>query len=82
MFVKSVGGGYDNTAIGSFSFVAGRRAKALHDGCFVWADSQDVKYRRFPTQRGKCLMKNGDVPQGDTLAFYNNLFSYKGLENH
>lgn len=33
-----VGGGSLNTAGGRFSFAAGARAKAEHDGSFVWAD--------------------------------------------
>ncbi|MFC1997049.1 tail fiber domain-containing protein [Chloroflexota bacterium] len=56
---SSVGGGYDNTASGSFStipggrenaaagdnsFAAGRRAKANHDGAFVWADSKNFDF--------------------------------------
>ncbi len=32
-------GGYDNKAYGTNSFAAGAYANALHDGCFVWADS-------------------------------------------
>ncbi len=42
-FVSTVAGGYQNTAAGVNSFAAGRRAKANHDGTFVWADlfSQD-----------------------------------------
>lgn len=53
----TVGGGYDNAASGNFatapggkeneaagmySFAAGRRAKALNSGCFVWGDSNDA----------------------------------------
>lgn len=34
-----VPGGGNNAANGNFSFAAGARAKALHDGAFVWADS-------------------------------------------
>jgi len=34
-------GGGGNTASGSYSFAAGRRAKALHQGSFVWGDAQD-----------------------------------------
>jgi hypothetical protein len=30
--------GYDNEASGSYSFAAGRYARASHDGSFVWAD--------------------------------------------
>ncbi|MFO7917183.1 MAG: tail fiber domain-containing protein [Anaerolineae bacterium] len=36
----TVPGGYDNEADGDDSFAAGRRAKANHDGAFVWADSR------------------------------------------
>jgi hypothetical protein len=34
-----VPGGFQNFAAGSHSFAAGTRAKANHDGAFVWADS-------------------------------------------
>jgi len=37
-----VPGGRSNTALGNHSFAAGRRAKANHNGSFVWGDSQDV----------------------------------------
>jgi hypothetical protein len=33
-----------NEAAGDHSFAAGRRAKALHDGSFVWADSHDADF--------------------------------------
>ena len=36
----TVSGGELNTASGKFSFAAGQQAQALHDGAFVWADSQ------------------------------------------
>ncbi len=35
----TVPGGLANRAQGQFSFAAGNRAKALHDGAFVWGDS-------------------------------------------
>ncbi len=53
----AIGGGYANAASGSFatvpggrnnlaqgatSFAVGRRARALHDGSFVWGDSTDA----------------------------------------
>jgi trimeric autotransporter adhesin len=38
-FGATVPGGLDNTASGTASFAAGRQAKALHNGTFVWADS-------------------------------------------
>jgi hypothetical protein len=37
----TVPGGWDNAAQGARSFAAGHRAKALHDGTFVWADDTD-----------------------------------------
>jgi hypothetical protein len=37
-------GGTDNEAAGTFSFAAGRRAKALHSGVFVWADQTDADF--------------------------------------
>ncbi len=38
----TVPGGRENTAAGQYSFAAGRRAKANHDGAFVWGDSTDA----------------------------------------
>ncbi len=38
-YAATIGGGYNNTAAGAYSFAAGRRAKANHDGAFVWGDS-------------------------------------------
>jgi trimeric autotransporter adhesin len=40
----TIPGGVDNEASGSYSFAAGRRAKAQTNGKFVWADSQDADY--------------------------------------
>ncbi|MBN2231758.1 MAG: hypothetical protein JW781_02910, partial [Deltaproteobacteria bacterium] len=40
----TVGGGDWSTANGNYSFAAGRRAKALHQGAFVWADSTAADY--------------------------------------
>jgi hypothetical protein len=39
---STVPGGQFNTASGAYSFAAGRRAKANHDGAFVWGDSTDA----------------------------------------
>ena len=41
---STVPGGLDNEAAGYASFAAGRRAKALHDGSFVWADDTFVDF--------------------------------------
>jgi hypothetical protein len=40
----TVPGGHENTAAGDHSFAAGRRAKADHDGAFVWGDSNDFDF--------------------------------------
>jgi len=40
----TIPGGAQNLAAGDFSFAAGYRAKANHDGAFVWADSQDADF--------------------------------------
>jgi hypothetical protein len=38
----TVPGGFSNDAAGDLSFAAGRRAKANHQGAFVWGDSTDA----------------------------------------
>jgi hypothetical protein len=43
----TVPGGVYNTAAGRYSFAAGRRAKANHDGAFMWADSTDADFSSF-----------------------------------
>lgn len=52
---STVPGGLTNEAAGDFSFAAGRRAKAEHDGAFVWADSANTDFistgqDQFPIQ--------------------------------
>ncbi len=39
---STVPGGSRNEAAGAYSFAAGRRAMANHDGAFVWGDSADA----------------------------------------
>ena len=40
----SVPGGLQNLAGGDYSFAGGRRAKAIHEGTFIWADSTDTDF--------------------------------------
>ncbi len=40
----TVPGGWNNLAGGEYSFAAGRRSKATHQGTVVWADSNDVDF--------------------------------------
>jgi hypothetical protein len=41
---STIAGGYSNFVNADFAFAAGRRARAVHDGAFVWADSQDASF--------------------------------------
>ncbi len=41
----TVPGGADNWALGQYSLAAGRRAKAKHNGSFVWADSNEKDFQ-------------------------------------
>ncbi len=43
-YEATVPGGNSNTAGGTYSFAAGQRAKALHNGSFVWADSSPFDF--------------------------------------
>lgn len=51
----SIPGGLQNSAAGDFSLAAGRRAKALHSGAFVWADSVDADFSS--AQNGQFLIR-------------------------
>ncbi|MFB0537257.1 MAG: tail fiber domain-containing protein [Anaerolineae bacterium] len=48
-YAATIPGGTDNTASGDYSFAAGRRAQAKHDGSFVWADSNDFDFASVTT---------------------------------
>ncbi len=41
---STIPGGDACSTFADHTFAAGRRAKALHDGCFVWADSTDADF--------------------------------------
>ncbi|MFZ5808604.1 MAG: hypothetical protein ACOY16_04900 [Chloroflexota bacterium] len=40
----TIPGGRENTALGACSFAAGQRAKAIHNGAFIWADSTKADF--------------------------------------
>ena len=40
----AIAGGANNLANGINSFAAGQRAKAIHDGAFVWSDTQNANF--------------------------------------
>jgi hypothetical protein len=43
-YAAAVPNGDTNTALGDYSLAAGRRAKANHQGSFVWADSHNLDF--------------------------------------
>jgi hypothetical protein len=43
----TISGGLANAASGNYSFAAGRRAKANHQGAFVWADGTDADFPSY-----------------------------------
>jgi hypothetical protein len=71
----TVPGGWDNTASGSYSFAAGRQAKANHQGAFVWGDSTDTDVvstgnNQFNVRAsgGVLFFSSGDLSTGAYLA--------------
>ena len=62
---STVPGGYYNYAVGQNAFAAGRKAKANHDGAFVWADHTDADFAS--TAADQFLIRaNGGVGIGTT----------------
>jgi hypothetical protein len=55
----AVCGGDDNTAAGNYSFAAGRRAKAIHTGAFVWADSSNFDFSSASANSFRVRATNG-----------------------
>ena len=43
-YTAVIPGGYSNSASGFSAFAAGHRARALHDGTFVWADDNEADF--------------------------------------
>jgi hypothetical protein len=64
----TVPGGRLNSASGNYSFAAGRRAKAIHDGCFVWADSTDADFAS--TAANQFLIRSDRVGIGTNSPGY------------
>lgn len=54
-----IGGGESNSATGSYSFASGRRAKAVHDGAFVWADSTNADFSSVRSNQFKVRANGG-----------------------
>ena len=81
----SIPGGSENQA-GDYAFAAGRRAKALQPGSFVWADSTDANALAvasdsvtFRASGGYRLFSNGGMTQGAELPA--NATTWSGLSD-
>lgn len=55
----TVPGGESNLASGRNSFAAGRRAQAIHDGAFVWADTTNINFTSTTTDSFSVRAANG-----------------------
>ncbi|HZR16880.1 MAG TPA: tail fiber domain-containing protein [Verrucomicrobiae bacterium] len=69
-YASTVPGGYLNLASGDYSFAAGNRAKAIHQGSFVWADSQNANFNSTANDQF-CLRAQGGLQfSTNTSAFF------------
>lgn len=71
----TVPGGNLNSAVGDYSFAAGRRAKALHDGAFVWSDMTNSDFASTGNNQfnvrasgGTRIFSNSSSSSGVTLS--------------
>lgn len=64
----TIPGGLNNTAGGYSSFAAGHRAKANHQGAFVWADSQDADFASTAANQFNIRALGGVRLSDDTRA--------------
>ena len=69
----TIPGGYQNSAEGPFSFAAGYLARAIHEGSFVWSDSQLVQEFASTAKNQFCVRASGGVRlNNDTRLFFGN----------
>lgn len=89
---STVPGGHLNTAAGDYSLAAGLRAKAIHTGAFVWADSTDDDFsstiaNQFSVRAsgGARILSNSQATVGVLLAPGGNSWSVlsdRALKEH
>jgi hypothetical protein len=58
-FAATVPGGENNLAQGDFSFAGSFRARALHEGTFVWADSENADFASSSINQFCIRARNG-----------------------
>jgi hypothetical protein len=56
---SAIPGGVNSAVNGSYSLAAGRRAKANHDGAFVWADDSNADFSSTTTKQFAVRAHNG-----------------------
>lgn len=56
---STIPGGDNNTASGAYSFAAGRKARATHDGSFVLSDSQNADHNSTTINELSLRFQNG-----------------------
>jgi hypothetical protein len=67
-YVATIPGGYSNLAQGDYSLAAGLRAKALHNGTFVWGDATEADFSS--TAANQFLIRaGGGVGVGTDTAY-------------
>lgn len=65
----TVPGGNLNLASGDFSFAAGRRARAIHNGAFVWADSTDADFSSTVANNFRVRATGGSEFRADNASY-------------
>ncbi|MGA2247909.1 MAG: tail fiber domain-containing protein [Verrucomicrobiota bacterium] len=71
----TVGGGAFNEASGKYSFAAGQQAQAVHQGAFVWGDSQNAPFASTANDQvsfrcaGGVLFTSGNGSPNQTVSW-------------
>jgi hypothetical protein len=82
---SAVAAGLSNSVSGNYAFAAGRRARAQHNGTFVWADATDANFsssdtNQFLVRAGNGMGINTASPAG-ALHIVNTAPGYTGAFN-
>lgn len=70
---STIPGGEENVTAGEYSFAAGRRAKAIHDGSFVWSDTTSPGVASSAANQFTVLASGG-------VRFYSNASAGAGVQ--
>ncbi len=78
---SAVPGGASNSASANYTLAAGRRAKAIHEGSFVWADATDSDFSSTAANRFMVRAKNGAEIVADNPIVGLNVVNNNTAEN-